>query len=327
MRFLTLLLFVSAMALSAFADTYLLTKSEQKAIFEEAEDWIDDMPDGLQDHISDAVLHSLRGFFNELQYFRSLNDTIGVGKYKVSVTNLKGGKSGNIALRLYKPLRIKTGEKLPLLVFFHGGGWALGSVNTTDKFCRALVSEGNVAVVSVEYPLAPEFPYPSAINFNEGAVEYIFSKAADWGCDKNRISLGGEGAGGNLALETYQKLPANYKIKSLLLYYPVNVSTTLNQSDKKLYGKGYGFDSRLWEAFMCAYQGKESTASKKLPSTLLISAGRDIIISDQKEFSSHNPNVKFIEFDGAIHGFLTDGHQNTAFKKAVSITDQFLQTR
>ena len=336
-----LVFLLSLISLAAFSDAYVPTKAEQQKMLQEADDWIDDMPDGLQDRLSDAVNHSLHGFLSEIELYRNINDTTGIGKYKVSVKDINGGKNSNIKMRLYSGKNAKPNQ--PVLVYFHGGGWSVGSLTTSDRFCRALASEGNVKIVSVAYPLAPENPYPSALNICEEAIEYISGKVKDWGGDPNRISLGGDGAGGNLALAAFfglKKKSSGVKIKSLVLYYPLlNVSKPLSPEMRRKFGRGYGMDSRVLEAFVKAYNvpgniflddylanPSEAPVSnlKTLPPVLLITAGRDLIIEDIQKFKSKVPSMTYVEFEGAIHGFTTDNHQPTAFKKSVELTNLFL---
>ena len=310
------------LSLPTFADNYTLSKKEQQQILNEAENWIDDMPDGIGDRLSDAINHAMHGFYSEIEYFRNIADTTGIGKYPVKIRDIKGGKNEDIPMRLYTSAAAKD---CPLLIYFHGGGWSVGSLKISDKFCRALASMGKVKVVSVEYPLAPENPYPAGVNKGIEAVEYIFSKSAEWGFSTNLVSLGGDGAGGNIAIEVCTKLPPKDKIRSLVLYYPMIETTgTLDPSSKREYGRGYGFDSRMWEAFIKAYNNINPKYPETLPPTLLISAGRDIIIDEEKNFSSSYSQIKYVEFEGAIHGFISDGHQPTAFKKAVELTNLFL---
>lgn len=320
---LLMLLILPAITFNVMAGSVSLTSSEQQKITDEAENWIDEMPDGLQDRLSDAVLHAMRGFYNEIAYFRNLSDTTDVKTFPVKVEDLNGTGNSDIKIRKYSPQNPRN-KKLPLLIYFHGGGWSLGSVFSTEKFCSALAATGNVIVASVSYPLAPEKPFPAALISCEECVEFIFSKSKEWGSDVNLISLGGDGSGGNLALSVYQKLPDKLKVRSMVLYYPlIRTTGSLNVENKRKYGRGYGFDSRLWEAFTEAYKGKEIENEKILPPTLLIGAGRDIIVDQIREFSKDNM-VTYIEFQGALHGFITDGHQTTAFKKSVELTSHFL---
>lgn len=201
----------------------------------------------------------------------------------------------------------------------------MGSPDNVERFCSALASEGNVTVVSVAYPLAPEHPYPVAGAGCAEVVEYISRHANEFGGKADNVSLGGDGAGGNLALQVYENLPEDIKIKSLVMYYPLIASEgELNSEDKRAYGRGYGFDSRLWEAFTEAYGGKDVNIQKGLPPTLLISAGRDIVVRQGKELAKKDSAITVVEFEGAIHGFITDNRQPTAFAKAVELTDTFL---
>lgn len=308
---------------NALAVVYNLTPAEQQKILNEADDWIDEMPDGLQDRLSDAINHAERGFYSELGRFRNLADTSNRNQYQVIVNNFQGGAYSDIPMRIYRPKKMNK-RPMPLLVYYHGGGWSLGNLNTSDKFCRALASYGNVLIISVDYMLAPEKPYPAGGEQAFNALSYIFSHAEQWGSRKDLISIGGDGAGGNIALYVYSRIPETVKLKSMVLYYPLlSADGKTDAQNKRAFGKGYGLDSRLLESFASAYRGKEITTGKILPPTLLIGAGRDIIISDIQDFSRQN-EVTYVEMEGAIHGFITDGHQKTAFNKAVDITDMFL---
>lgn len=324
---------------------YTVTHNEKERMANEADDWMDDMPDGIQDRMSDAVNHSLHGFFSEIETFRSNDNSQPPGNYSVTVKDIKGGKYSQIPMRVYSPTK-KNKTILPILIYFHGGGWSLGSLSTSDRFCRALASKGNLTVISIDYPLTPEQPYPSAISTGREAVDYIFSHVKDYSGAANMVSLGGDGAGGNIALAvTYDLMSQNNsseKIRSIVLYYPLlDISKPLNAQSKREFGRGYGFDSRLWEAFVSAYKIETPTGQKDymqspglapesvlntLPPALLISAGKDIIILQEQDFATKSPNITYIEFEEALHGFITDGHQNTAFNKAVEITDSFLST-
>ena len=308
--------------MSVFSSNFSLSDKEQDQILEEAENWIDDMPDGLQDRLSDAVNHAIHGFYSEIEYFRNYVDTANLKNYNVEIKNIEGGKLGDISMRYYS----STSQTSPLLIYFHGGGWSMGSLETSDNFCKALAAEGKVKIISIDYPLAPENPYPAAIKHCVEGVEYIFNKAGDLGFDTRHVSLGGDGAGGNLALQVLSVLPDEIKINSLVLYYPLLKTTgQLDSKSKRQFGRGFGFDSRLWEAFIEAYKGKDSLSLENLPETLIISAGRDIIFEEKNLITSTNPQqVVSVIMEGALHGFLTDGKQPTAFQKAVELTNLFL---
>ena len=317
-----ILFFVSALAFGAYAESFSLSPGEIKQIDREAEDWIDDMPEGLQDRLSDAVSHALRGFYSEISYIRNLSDTTDLNSFSVDIKDIKGGVNSDIPMRFYSA---DDGKEKSLFIYLHGGGWSLGSIGIGDRFCKALASKGNVKVISVEYPLAPEHPYPAAINTCLDAVRFILENSKNLIGEVRKISLGGDGAGGNLALECFSRMNSSEEISSLVLFYPlISTANDLDPESKKLYGRGYGFDSRLLEVFTEAYNEATQSEIKNLPPTLLISAERDIIIKEEKEFSSKNPEIIYVEFPGALHGFITDGHQNAAFNKAVELADIFL---
>lgn len=333
------MMILSVIAFMAFADSFSVSPQLQSQMLKEADDWIDDMPVGLHDRLSDAIYHSLQGFNGEVEGLRQLKDTTGLSDYQVIVENVKG----DIPMRLYKS-DISTPETspLPLLIYFHGGGWSLGSIEMSDRFCRALVSKGGVRVLSVDYPLAPEHPYPAAVDFCEKAIDFVTKNAVNYGSSPELVSIGGDGAGGNLALSAFIKNPEKFKsLRSIVLFYPLlEVTQPLDKDSKRKFGRGHGLDSRLWEAFVAGYLNKADTDGadfildpltspdniwENLPPVLLISAGRDIIIDREIELSKKTQAINYVNFEGAIHGFITDNHQPSAFNKAVEITSAFLR--
>ncbi len=112
---------------------------------------------------------------------------------------------GPLSVRLYQP---DLPVPLPVLVWFHAGGWTLGDLETTDSLCRALASDAGCLVVSVDYRLAPEYPFPAAFDDAEAAVRAVAARAGEWGGDTKRLAVGGESAGGNLAAVTAIRLRA-----------------------------------------------------------------------------------------------------------------------
>ncbi|MFZ9698055.1 MAG: alpha/beta hydrolase [Ilumatobacteraceae bacterium] len=124
--------------------------------------------------------------------------------------------AGGVPARLYKP---NDDANLPLLVYYHGGGWVLGSVESHDSVCRAICMQTPCAVLSIEYRLAPEHPFPAPLVDCVNATRWAHLNAASLGCDPNRIAIGGDSAGGNIAaaIANMQVIPAAYQ----LLIYPV----------------------------------------------------------------------------------------------------------
>ena len=107
---------------------------------------------------------------------------------------------GAIPARLYEPKQLRTVNGLaPGLVFFHGGGWVIGDLDSHDVVCRQLAHEGESIVISVDYRLAPEHKFPAAVEDAITATQWVATNAADLGIDAARLCVGGDSAGGNLA--------------------------------------------------------------------------------------------------------------------------------
>ncbi len=122
--------------------------------------------------------------------------------------------------RLYRPA---VGASLPLIVYFHGGGWVLGSVSASEATCRRLANASGCAVLSVEYRLAPEHKFPAAVEDAYAAIRWAAANARSLGCDSNRLAVAGESAGGNLAaaVALLARDAGAPRIVRQLLIYPV----------------------------------------------------------------------------------------------------------
>lgn len=119
--------------------------------------------------------------------------------------------------------RPRTDRPLPVLVYFRGGGWVWGSVDTHDVAGRSLAAGGDVATVSVDYALSPEAKFPQALEECAAVVRHVAREGAAWGFDPSRILLGGDSAGGNLALATALLLrdTGGPKLAGIVTAYPV----------------------------------------------------------------------------------------------------------
>ncbi|HEX5988892.1 MAG TPA: alpha/beta hydrolase [Solirubrobacterales bacterium] len=148
------------------------------------------------------------------------------------------GPAGVIAARLYVPLG--AAEPGPLLVYFHGGGWVIGDLDTHDAPCRFLAANSGVRVLAVDYRLAPEHPFPAAAEDAFAAYAWAGAEAGKLGADAARIAVGGDSAGANLAavaslLARDAGLPLP---KMQLLIYPVTVAGEELPS-RRLFGEGF----------------------------------------------------------------------------------------
>lgn len=321
-----------------------ISKETQTQIFEEAEELIDDMPEGLQDKITDAVLHAIRGFFSEISYLRGVSTKPEISDSIVSVKNIKNESGIPLSLNVYTANEGFRTES-PLLIYFHGGGWSLGSSAVADNFCRKLAANGKINIISIDYPLAPEISYGQIIKRCEETLKYLLKNISYYGLTPSSISLGGDGAGANIAIKSSQSLLDS--IKSLVLYYPLTGERIDKSSEaRQKFGRGFGLDFRLLDSFYAALGLQETKITDEetraelneitpiiekkeiiaLPPILLISAGRDIIADTVDVFVANleSKENEIVVFEGAIHGFITDGKQKTALNKAVELTEAFL---
>lgn len=135
------------------------------------------------------------------------------------------GPHGTIPLRLYRPLKpgaSGTTAATPVLVYFHGGGWVIGDLDTHDTLCRELANGAGIAVIAVDYRMAPEHRFPAAVDDCIAATRWVHAQAAELGLDVNRIAVGGDSAGGNLAAVVAQTVRSDARLKLAyqLLIYP-----------------------------------------------------------------------------------------------------------
>ena len=129
------------------------------------------------------------------------------------------GPAGEIPIRVYSP---KLQSPAPALIYFHGGGWVLGDLESHDHVCRALANGAECVVISVDYRLAPEHKFPAAVHDSFAATAWIAEHAEELGVDRGRIAVGGDSAGGNLAAVVSQiaRDRGGPKIAYQLLIYP-----------------------------------------------------------------------------------------------------------
>lgn len=317
---------------------------------EEAIKFLENMPQGLQARQEQAVRDAIAGQRSGLESVRASRNTPCNMPDEVSATDISG------TLRLYTPAH-RTSEPLPLLIYLHGGGWCFGSINSCSRFCVELVRESGIAVMAVDYPLAPEHPYPAALTACTEAVRFAAENAVQYGIDKERISLGGDSSGGNLALSTALSiimakerhinreaahLSATLpQLQSLVLFYPVVKAWSDGSESWHAYGMGFGLDSSIMEAFNEAYINGENPrhplispfcASElhisQLPRVLLINADHDILRDQGHDMLErlHDAGIDATgtTFPGTTHLFITVPGQPSAFRQAVKTTASFL---
>ncbi len=230
------------------------------------------------------------------------------------------GPAGDIALRSYAPVAAK-GEPLPTLVFFHGGGYVIGNIETHDGLCRMFANESGARVISVEYRLAPENKYPAAVDDAYAAVCWIEAHAAELGVDANRMAVGGDSAGGGLAAVVAQmaKEKGAPKIAFQMLLFPVTQIGTETASMRE-FGVGYFLESATLHWFFKNYLPADADKSDPrisplsakdlsgLPPAYVMLGGYDPLHDEGLAYADKlraaGGKVTVADYPGLVHDFI-----------------------
>lgn len=253
------------------------------------------------------------------------------------------GPTGDIPLRLYSSVtRDQQKGLLPVLVYYHGGGWVIGDLDTHDTLCRQLAIESGCAVVSVDYRLAPEHVFPAAVDDCVAATRWIAEHAEGLGLDASRLAVGGDSAGGNLAAvvalaerDAAKSAGLPHPIRFQLLIYPgtdmrrcssshttngegyVLTRDTINYFHDHYMGEGTSQDSD-WRASPLLHQ-----SLKGLPPALVLTAGYDPLRDEGLQFAQRltESGVRsvLVNFERMIHGFILMGKVLDEANTAVSL--------
>jgi len=225
----------------------------------------------------------------------------------------------NFAMRVYRPV---AGEVMPALVYFHGGGWTIGDVDTHDALCRQLALGARCVVFSVDYRLAPEHPFPAAVEDCFAATRYVAEHAGE--LEVRAIAVGGDSAGGNLAavvslLARDAGAPA---IAFQLLVYPATDQRCATPSHERnaegylltrdaiqYFRRHYLPHERDWSDWQASPLLAKSHAD--LPPALVLTAGYDPLIDEGRAYADKlraaGVAVDYREYADMVHGFVLFG--------------------
>ncbi|MBA2546371.1 MAG: alpha/beta hydrolase [Solirubrobacterales bacterium] len=226
--------------------------------------------------------------------------------------------TGNgVEVRSYRP---GPERRLPALVYFHGGGWVVGGIETHDGLCRSLANAAQCAVFSVGYRLAPEHQFPAAANDADAAAAWIHASADELGIDTARMSVAGDSAGGNLAAVTARRLARRgVRLASQILVYPVTDGRTdtasyeantdgpyLTRADMHWYLGHYASDvSDLRDPDLAPLRAEDLSG---LPPAYVATAELDPLRDDGTAYAGRlraaGVSVRLEDWPGTIHGFL-----------------------
>lgn len=231
------------------------------------------------------------------------------------------GPAGAIPIRVYRPSAAAT---LPALVFFHGGGWVVGDIETHDTVCRHLAMRGACVVISVDYRLAPEHQFPAPVEDCVAATEWTAANAAALGIDPARLAVGGDSAGGNLAavVALVARRGDSPRLSHQVLIYPATDAGMGHPSIERC-GEGYLLtrDTMRWfygQYLAASGEAADWRASPLLASDLsgvapayVLTAGYDPLCDEGDAYAARllaaGVPVTHRRFERQIHGFITNG--------------------
>jgi acetyl esterase len=266
-----------------------------------------------------------RAFFDQMQLPRPEVKIASVEDRRIP------GPAGEIPVRIYRP---EGSAPFPALVYFHGGGWVIGSIETHDGSCRDLANRVGCVVVSVEYRLAPESRYPAAAEDCYAATQWVAEHAGALGVDAARIGIGGDSAGGNLAAVVAQMArdrrgPA---LRHQLLIYPVT-DADFSRPSYRENAEGYLLTTKAMEWFWGHYvpdpaQRREPYAAplrakdlSGLPPAFVITAEYDPLRDEGEAYAERlqaaGVPTTLKRYRGAIHGFFAMGLLSQVARDAV----------
>jgi acetyl esterase len=226
-----------------------------------------------------------------------------------------------VAVRAYRAV---AGEALPALVFFHGGGWAIGDLDTHDVVCRQLAVGARCAVFSVDYRLAPEHPFPAAVEDCFFATSFVFENHQSLKVDPSRIAVGGDSAGGNLAavVALMARQAGGPPLAYQLLIYPATDQRCEFPSHERN-GQGYLLTKEAIGFFRSAYlpNAKDyadwraspllAQSHAGLPPAFVLTAGYDPLVDEGRAYAERlaksGVETAYREYPDMVHGFVLFG--------------------
>ncbi|MBI1397273.1 MAG: alpha/beta hydrolase fold domain-containing protein [Betaproteobacteria bacterium] len=230
------------------------------------------------------------------------------------------GPDTPITIRVYQPRERAAGEKLPVLVWFHGGGFVIGDLDTHDSACRRLAKEGDCLVVAVHYRLAPEAKFPAAVEDSMAAVRWVATHGDEIGADPHRIGVGGDSAGGNLAAvcALIARDEGSPKLSHQLLIYPCTAPEPETRTHKQ-FAEGYLLTRNTITWFYRQYlRSARDTGDfrfgpliaddvSNLPPAFVLVAGFDPLRDEGVQYANRlieaGNDTTLVNMAGMIHGF------------------------
>jgi acetyl esterase len=253
------------------------------------------------------------------------------------------GPAGDIPVRAFRPHGSSADTALPALVYYHGGGHTIGDLDTHDTLCRELSNRSGHAVFSVDYRLGPEHKFPAAVEDSFAALQWVAGHAEKLSIHPDKIAVGGDSAGGNLAavMSLMARDQGGPAIAFQLLIYPATDLRFLSPSHQKN-GQGYLLTTEVIEYFTDNYLTSRSDRldwraspalaenHSDLPPALILTAGYDPLCDEGKHYAdllrAAGNRVEYIDYPGQVHGFITMGRVIAQANEAVALCADWLKT-
>ncbi len=225
------------------------------------------------------------------------------------------GPAGDIPVRIYSPAPERA---LPALIYFHGGGWVLGDIDSVDPLCRDLALLAGSVVINVGYRLAPEHPFPAAADDSWAVTADVIGDPARYGVDPRAVAVAGDSAGGNLAAVVAARArDEGVALAHQLLVYPV-MDSAMDTPSYAEFARGFGLDADVMAWFFGLYAGDADRADPRLaplraadltglaPATI-ITAECDVLRDEGEAYATRlsdaGVEVALRRFDGVVHSF------------------------
>ena len=239
-----------------------------------------------------------------------------------SVENLTIPWVGGFRVRVYSPVGL--GPESSAVVYFHGGGWVLGGLDSHDSLCAVMAAQLGAKVVAVDYRLAPENPFPAAVDDARAAFSWVQQQTASWGMDPERVAVAGDSAGANLAAVVSalggipsDDMPDPGRPSAQLLFYPV-IDGARGSRSYELFAEGFGLSRTTMDWFYDCYCGSTDPMDPRispiaaddfrgLPQTVLSLAGFDVLRDEGLAYAdalrAAEVQVECLVFPSLIHSF------------------------
>lgn len=246
------------------------------------------------------------------------------------------GPAGAVPLRLYRGLGAAAGRPAPVLVYFHGGGWVIGDLDTHDGVCRGIANAARCVVVAVDYRLAPENKFPAAVEDCTAALTWIAGEGRALGVDTARLAVGGDSAGGNLAavmalLARDGSVPP--VCHQVLIYPATDFRMTAPAYERFTSGLPLTASSTRWFADQYLSRPEDAVDWRVSPAraadlsgvapAFVLTAAFDPLVDEGREYAARlereGVRVVYVHVADQIHGFLTMGGVMRAADTAIAM--------